>query len=151
LLRRVEERLSSLGRTVLILHGKAGERAKPKIRLRRPVVSSLPGISVALSRHSLHGRLKSRRHLLGLPSFGTLRPLPGEEVVAKWGASGDPALLFRRREEAKIWSAGFPLDHLASEELTRFVTNITGSSWDPGKRQAPVPDGSRAVVILLHD
>ncbi len=124
--------------------GSRGARFFRRVRLARN------GFSFAVSRRPRRSRLQGWRRRVSFPFLAALRPEPEDEVIARWQRGG-PALLCRTRNRSRIWTSGFPLDHLGTEELGRLLRSMMDDPPGMPAGHSPVPDGARAVVILLHD
>jgi peptidoglycan-N-acetylglucosamine deacetylase len=116
-------------------------------RLLRRVLLQAPAGSLAVSRLPWRSRVQGWRQRLSFPPTAVLRADSNDEVIGRWERGG-PALLRRIQGRLRTWSLGFPPDHLNAGDLARLMRLLIPETETT---HAPVPDGARAVVILLHD
>ena len=148
--RAVESAMQPIGGCLLQILDRPKEGGTRGPRLRRRVMLEAPRMSLALSRLPRRSHVQGWRQRVSFPTTAVLSPEPEDEVMGRWELGG-PALLRRTRGRLRIWTAGFPPDHLGIEELTRLMGLLMEDPQAARPAHSSVPDGKRAVVILLHD
>lgn len=147
ILESLERKMRRTGGTLLAVQDQRTNGNNDALRM----VRRIQGQSVPLSLNvSLTSRNRAGfRRLLRLPRRTILRPGPGDEVVARWGKRGSPSIL--RRREGRSWILGFPLDRLDHAGLASLLGILAPSFPTLSTPIAALPEGARAVVLLLHD
>src|SRR5207245_7761397 len=148
--RTVESAMKSASGSLLRIQDLPADGSSRGPRFLRNFTLEEPGGLLEVSRLPLRSRIAGWRARLSLPTSVVLHQEAGDEVVGRW-IRGGPALLCRTRDRMKVWTAGFPPDHLDAEDLSRFLALLVEGRSGRGEVQDPVPAGARAVVILLHD
>jgi peptidoglycan/xylan/chitin deacetylase (PgdA/CDA1 family) len=150
LFRAVESVMQSTGGCLLRVLNRPNGWGRHGPRVLRRILLEDSARSLTVSRLPRRSRVQGWRQRLSFPSTVALRSEREDHVVARWG-HGEPALLRRSRGRLKIWTAGFPPDHVDTADLVRLVGFLMEDMQGTDPIHAPVPGGSRAVVILLHD
>jgi peptidoglycan-N-acetylglucosamine deacetylase len=148
--RAVESVMQSTGGCLLRIQDRPEDGETRGPRLLRRVHLDPQAVSLAVSRLPRRSRIQGWRQRASFPPTVVLRPGRDDEVVGRWEKSG-PALLRRTRGRLRIWTSGFPPDHLGTADLARLMRVLMEDLQRAGTISTPVPDGTRAVVILLHD
>ncbi len=148
--RAAESALESTSGCLLRIQDRPVSEMSRGPRLFRNVTVDGADVLLEVSRLPLRSRAPGWRSRFSFPAFTVLRPEREDEVVGRWNRGG-PALLRRSRDRLKIWTAGFPPDHLAAEGLARLLDLLLEGRREQDEARDPVPAGGQAVVILLHD
>jgi peptidoglycan/xylan/chitin deacetylase (PgdA/CDA1 family) len=144
---RLLERLPDAGlRIVSVENGSRPGRARS--RTRRLTFEG-ESRSWTLSRRALHARPRGvRARLASSPGIGWETD-PTARTVARWGRGARIAASREMAGRAEVWRVGFSLDRLAPGLLADLLRRIAGN---PVEGPQPfLPDGCRAVIMLLHD
>lgn len=148
--RGVESAMASSGGRLLRILDRPEDGGVRGPRLLRNVALAAPGPLLRLSRLPRRVPVHGWRRRASFPPVAVLRPEQDDQVMGRWG-SGGPALLCRSRGRSKIWTSGFPLDHLGAEDLAGLIRLLSGNVQGAGPGRAALPEGARAVLALLHD
>ena len=148
--RAVESAMTWSGGCLLRILDRTEQGGNLGPRLLRKVVLVAPGAPLRLSRLPRRVPVHGWRRRVTLPFIGVLRLEADDRVIGRWELGG-PALLRRVRGNARIWTSGFPLDHLGAEDLARLVRLLTEDVQAAESGHAAIPDRARAVLALIHD
>ncbi len=148
--RSVESVMGAGGGCVLRILDRPDGGASAGPRLRRRVVLDPPGPPLEVARLPLRSRVTGWRGRVAFPSLSSLRPGPEDRIAGKWNEGGGPALLQRTQGRLRVWTAGFPLDHLEAGALLR-LAELLGLDRRKSPGREAVPDQAAAAVLLLHD
>jgi peptidoglycan/xylan/chitin deacetylase (PgdA/CDA1 family) len=105
--------------------------------------------SWTLSRQGLHARLRGARARFSSAPGITWQAEPTARSVARWGRGGRTAISREVAGAGELWRVGFSLDRLTPAPLSDLMQTIAGDSRR--RLEASLPEGCRAVVVLLHD
>ena len=148
--RAVESAMASSGGCLLRILDRPEDGGVRGPRLLRKVRLAAPGAPLWLSRLPRRVPVHGWRRRASFPPVAVLRPEQDDQVMGRW-ESGGPALLRRSRGRSRIWTSGFPLDHLGAEDLAGLMGLLSEHAQGAEAIRAALPEGTRAVLALLHD